>query len=713
MKLLFIYVVLVLVVTIYIWVNAPFKEFKGFYELNPYKNIEKFVNYKKWVFTDSVFTNGPEWYKVVTNGYSIKMANTGITLPTKKYSITFMYKLTGLNSGYNSIFHITNTGKDCCGYGDRIPALWISPNQTKFYLTISADSNGNNGLEFDAVPLNTPVLISFLFDNNTISMYINNVKKYTKSYTNIDTIKSGATLYIGDPWYKNKGEVNIQDFTIYDDILTSDQITRIYNESTPEAKAKVLEDAKAKIIADAKAAEDARILAEAKAVLEAKAAAEAKALAEAKAIIEAKAVADAKAAAKAAADEKAAADAKAAAKAVEEANILEIKSAAARATAKANLNGIFTEKDSNTLKTDKVSPGINSIDRYADPMCKPNEFIYCVDGQIECNDILGGKMNSLQGMDSYTYGNTLARCGSHINKTNISDYGKSIELKLGTGVYFDISNCTKEKPWRVGNRFVKSQGCYKTEAEADTVWNTYIDSSLNLNARYNINDNVYILASFLKTQTLAGLPQILSVLDSGKSYTTINGQKYYNGIVYSITGTTYTITLSTIKVSNVPKVALLKDSLYNPITNDYYNDLKTGSYPRPVCKSGSFTSCLSSPPFTMNNGKYVSTSDPILNVDSSSKTSQIQRQNDFNQPFSAPLVNPSGIYDGPIESNYFSDNQTSTPFIKCIANYGSNIGDPLCCNQKGALPDTRYVCPQEVPRCSGYSANDNTYGYCS
>ena len=54
MKLLFIYVVLVLVVTIYIWVNAPFKEFKGFYELNPYKNIEKFVNYKKWVFTNSV-----------------------------------------------------------------------------------------------------------------------------------------------------------------------------------------------------------------------------------------------------------------------------------------------------------------------------------------------------------------------------------------------------------------------------------------------------------------------------------------------------------------------------------------------------------------------------------------------------------------------------------------------------------------------------------
>jgi hypothetical protein len=31
-------------------------------------------------------------------------------------------------------------------------------------------------------------------------------------------------------------------------------------------------------------------------------------------------------------------------------------------------------------------------------MCKPNEYIYCVDGHIECDDIFGGKMNNLQNM---------------------------------------------------------------------------------------------------------------------------------------------------------------------------------------------------------------------------------------------------------------------------------------------------------------------------
>ena len=391
-----------------------------------------------------------------------------------------------------------------------------------------------------------------------------------------------------------------------------------------------------------------------------------------------------------------------------------------------------TDIDTNLLKSNNISSGITKIDRYSDPMCKPGEHIYCLDGQIECNDILGGKMNILQGMDPYVSGSTLAGCGSYVTKTNLYDYSKDIGLKMNSGVYFDLSNCKQPTPWRVGGIVIQngydkantispeSYKCYPTESAADDAWNLLIDSSLNENAIYNANDDVFILASFLKTQTTSGLPQILSVIDNNKvgtqkAYTTINNQKYYYATIKSVTGTTYTVTIpnSVITVSSVPKTALLKNSLYNSKTNDYYSNLKTGSYPRPVCKSGAFTSCLSSPPFTMNNGKYISTKDPLLTVDSLYKASEIQKQNDFNQPFTAPPLNPSGIIDGPIESNYFGQNDPSTPFIKCIANYGSNIGDPLCCNQSGTIKDTKYICPEEVPVCNGYSKQDNTYGYCA
>jgi hypothetical protein len=51
---------------------------------------------------------------------------------------------------------------------------------------------------------------------------------------------------------------------------------------------------------------------------------------------------------------------------------------------------------------------------------------------------------------------------------------------------------------------------------------------------------------------------------------------------------------------------------------------------------------------------------------------------------------------------------------KCIADYGSKTGDPLCCNQKGVLQkwSSEYVCPSTAPSCSGYICGEK-YGTCN
>lgn len=51
---------------------------------------------------------------------------------------------------------------------------------------------------------------------------------------------------------------------------------------------------------------------------------------------------------------------------------------------------------------------------------------------------------------------------------------------------------------------------------------------------------------------------------------------------------------------------------------------------------------------------------------------------------------------------------------KCIANYGTTIGKPLCCGQTGVLQKsaTEYVCPATSPTCKGYTCGDK-YGTCS
>jgi hypothetical protein len=49
--------------------------------------------------------------------------------------------------------------------------------------------------------------------------------------------------------------------------------------------------------------------------------------------------------------------------------------------------------------------------------------------------------------------------------------------------------------------------------------------------------------------------------------------------------------------------------------------------------------------------------------------------------------------------------------IKCIADFGTNIGDDLCCGQSGVLTDTKYVCPANYSKCSNMKCGSK-YGTC-
>ena len=390
-----------------------------------------------------------------------------------------------------------------------------------------------------------------------------------------------------------------------------------------------------------------------------------------------------------------------------------------------SINSYLTEQISNNLTSNAVSPGITTIDRYADPMCSANEYIYCVDGYIECDDIFGANQNSLQGMAPYASGNTLAGCGTYVNKINLGDYTTDYDISTNRvrGVYFDLSQCDSVnypgKPWKVGgDSILKFQDCFASEQDANNAWDTITNTLGGQRIEiYNVNDQVLIQANYLNTLTTQGLPQILAVLDAdqhNKLFKIINGQKYYNGTITNADTALYTVTLgipgSTIDIEGVSNQYLLKNSLYNKYSNDYYSDLGSGSHPRPTCKTGTFTSCLANPPFTIQNGQYVSTSDPMITV---ANATTIADTGAPITPFVSPLLGPS--VDQPsslLEYNYFKNQPSDSPFIQCIADYGTNIGDNLCCGQDGILQDTKHICPSEVPTCQGYSKDDNQYGYC-
>jgi len=56
-------------------------------------------------------------------------------------------------------------------------------------------------------------------------------------------------------------------------------------------------------------------------------------------------------------------------------------------------------------------------------------------------------------------------------------------------------------------------------------------------------------------------------------------------------------------------------------------------------------------------------------------------------------------------------NIDKTESIKCIADFGTNIGDELCCGQSGVLTDTKYVCPSNYSKCENMKCGSK-YGTC-
>lgn len=75
------------------------------------------------------------------------------------------------------------------------------------------------------------------------------------------------------------------------------------------------------------------------------------------------------------------------------------------------------------------------------------------------------------------------------------------------------------------------------------------------------------------------------------------------------------------------------------------------------------------------------------------------------------MLNPSTPISEPSTSEPSSLGQVNKTF-KCLADNGTNIGEPLCCGQKGVVQNTKYICPAEYPNCFGYICGEK-WGQCT
>ena len=61
----------------------------------------------------------------------LKRNNLLYTLPTvgKQFSVSFEVYINNFGPNWQNILRLTATGSNCCGVGDRVPAVWIHENR--------------------------------------------------------------------------------------------------------------------------------------------------------------------------------------------------------------------------------------------------------------------------------------------------------------------------------------------------------------------------------------------------------------------------------------------------------------------------------------------------------------------------------------------------------------------------------------------------------
>ena len=225
-----IFLIIILLVMLFFKYNVPVEKFEG---TTP-NVVDAFniPNMNKWKFDNTDTTQKwDKWYPVRQNGFQKSFKDLGLTTPNSRMSIVFMFHCKAGANQWRNIFHFTNTGNNCCSKGDRIPAMWVYPDGTnRFHIRFSTDSNGNDGSDYTINrPMNTPELVSMVFDDNRYTLYINDVKIHSGTYNNIVKREQNAIFYIGDPWHYSDNNILIKNFTLYNGVLTEQNVKDIYN----------------------------------------------------------------------------------------------------------------------------------------------------------------------------------------------------------------------------------------------------------------------------------------------------------------------------------------------------------------------------------------------------------------------------------------------------------------------------------------------------
>jgi len=208
-------------------------EIKNFTILNTVLNQEQLSKIYKaqnvinnmWSYPKSI----KDWYIIVQNNLVSKWDRLKIN-SNSNMSVSFWLLIKNNSPEWNNIFHFTNNNVDCCNSGNRVPAVWVYPNNTNLLVVNDLESAPNQYINITGIELNKPTFITITWLNQTVNTYLNNTLQTSFTYNSkFVSTTDDTNFYIGDPWYPQNKGLQIKKFNLYNTALNQDQIKRLYN----------------------------------------------------------------------------------------------------------------------------------------------------------------------------------------------------------------------------------------------------------------------------------------------------------------------------------------------------------------------------------------------------------------------------------------------------------------------------------------------------
>lgn len=151
------------------------------------------------------------------------------------FSISFWVYQKANYSQWRNIIHVTNSNRNCCAMGDRIPAIWVWPNSGMMHIRRSANGNGNWGTDASGMSGNCIYHQLITFTKEGMKIYRNGV--LTGTYNNSPNFATSpdARVYISDPWHPSK-DLYVKNIIFWDSTLNEMEAKLLYEKYVPIIK---------------------------------------------------------------------------------------------------------------------------------------------------------------------------------------------------------------------------------------------------------------------------------------------------------------------------------------------------------------------------------------------------------------------------------------------------------------------------------------------